>query len=216
MLKQRPPHAVCTVGEAESRPRLPPVSWRRRGMMPQTLSLWYYTFPHQPPHQATLASALLIFSWGCSTKDWLRGGPSNRNLLSQRSGGLKSVIKLSTCGFPQRPMRENLPCASPRPPGASWPSLMVLGLQKPHPHLRLHSHGFLFVCVPVPSVPSLWGYAILIRAHLLHPSWLIASSRPYFQRRSHPEVLGWGSLHMKFKKFNLFIKSAYSQIWVCY
>ena len=71
------------------------------------------SLPHQPPRQAMLASALLIPSWGCLNKGPQWGGLSNRNLLSQRSGGLKSVIKLSTWWIPSKTCEgESVLCLS--------------------------------------------------------------------------------------------------------
>ena len=71
------------------------------------------SLPHQPPRQATLASALLIPSWGCLNKGPQWGDLSNRNLLSQRSGGLKSVIKISTWWIPSKTCEgESVLCLS--------------------------------------------------------------------------------------------------------
>ena len=57
--------------------------------------------------------------------------------------------------------------------GASWPSLMVLGLQKPHPHLRLHLHmAFSFCVCACPQCPLFVRIAAILDSGSLAPSIL--------------------------------------------
>lgn len=92
--------------------------------------------------------------------------------------------------------------------GASWPSLMVLGLQKPHPHLRLHLHMAFCVCA-CPQCPLFVRIAAILDLGSLAPSILTNCifNDLISKEGQHPEVLGVRILYIrKFKKFNLSYK----------
>ena len=130
------------------------------------------SLPHQLPHQATLASALVILFWGCLNKGPQWGGLRNRNLCLR---DLEARSLWSNCqpgGFAHRPVRENLSGASPWAPGGFWPSLMALGLQKPHPHLRFTLMWLSLCACACPHHPLFVRIAALLDEGSLTPSLL--------------------------------------------